>query len=44
MHPFYIKESERMLDGQYIVLDIEFTKSKNKTEIIQIGAQKDIVI
>lgn len=40
MHPFYIKESERMLDGQYIVLDIEFTKSKNKTEIIQIGAQR----
>lgn len=37
---FLIKEDERMLDGQYIVLDIEFTKSRDKTEIIQIGAQR----
>lgn len=29
-----------MLDGQYIVLDIEFAKSKNRTEIIEIGAQR----
>ena len=28
------------LDGQYIVLDIEFTKSKERTEIIEIGAQR----
>lgn len=29
-----------MLDGQYIVLDIEFAKSKERTEIIEIGAQR----